>query len=270
MKKQIGILYFSPTGTTESVCKQMAAGMGDNDPQMLNMTSPEIRKYLISHSLSVPDTIDHLIVGAPVHSGKLPIQVAKCLRELDGRAMECSAIVVYGNRDYGIALRSMVELLSDAGFDVVSAGAFIGQHAYSDIVPIAMNRPDNSDLKMALKFGFESQYATKTLNTDDIPIQLDKYSTSSEYTSLKPSYNETLCRQCGICSVACPLGLIKSDNGQFLSPLLKKQCIGCMACVKRCKQKARVVKANPAVKLIMNRLLKKAVIDFQEPLTIIK
>jgi len=248
----------------------MAAGLGDVKPLMVNMTSPEIRRHITSHSKPVTENIDHLIVGSPVHSGKLPVQVVRCLKEIAGHGRKCSVAVIYGNRDYGIALRSLVELLSEAGFNVVSAGAFIGQHTYSDIVPVAMNRPDFTDLKIAFTLGLESQHTANALSPDDIPIQLDKYSASSEYTSLKPTYHKKRCQHCGLCADACPLGLIASDSGCLISTRSKKQCIGCMACVKKCRQKARIIKVNPMVKLIMSRLLKQAVKECREPLIIVK
>jgi hypothetical protein len=96
----------------------------------------------MSHTVTA--NIDHLIIGAPVHSGKLPLQAMECLIAIGGNGKECSAIVVYGNRDYGIALYRVVEILSKNGFGVTAVGASIGQHTYSDIVPVAMGRPDES------------------------------------------------------------------------------------------------------------------------------
>ena len=244
--------------------------MGESKPQILNMTSLETRKNILTDSAVVTDNVDHLIVGAPVHSGKIPVQVIECLKQLNGNGKECSAIVVYGNRDYGIALHAMVKLLSEAGFKIASAAAFIGQHTYSDIVPVAVGRPDRSDMKVAQLFGFMSLNVTEVLNLDDIPIQLDKYSKSNRYTSLKPNYNKNLCKQCGRCSALCPLSLIAPDNGSYLHPSSKKRCIGCMACVKGCKQSARELKVNPLVKIVMNRLLKQAAVRWQEPITIFK
>ncbi|MCK7505252.1 MAG: hypothetical protein MZV70_15020 [Desulfobacterales bacterium] len=77
-------------------------------------------------------------MGAPVYSGKLPLQVLEVLQILHGNGKEATAIVVYGNRDYGIALHNMVELLSERGFRIAAAAAFIGQHSYSGIVPVAL------------------------------------------------------------------------------------------------------------------------------------
>ncbi|PPA79910.1 MAG: hypothetical protein C00003105_00097 [ANME-2 cluster archaeon HR1] len=144
MTKRIGILYFSPTNTTKKICRAVALGMGTKNPQTLDMTFPDTRTEIIANPNTVTANIDHLIIGAPVHSGKLPLQAMECLIAIGGNGKECSAIVVYGNRDYGIALYRMVEILSKNGFGVTAVGAFIGQHTYSDIVPVAMGRPDES------------------------------------------------------------------------------------------------------------------------------
>ena len=147
IKERIGVLYFSPTNTTKKICKAIASGMGAKDPVDLNITNPDFRTKLASNSNVILENIDHIIIGAPVYSGKLPIQVTECLLSLSGNGKKCTAVVVYGNRDYGFALYNMVSILSSNNFNVLAAGAFIGQHTYSDIVPVAIGRPDKSDLE---------------------------------------------------------------------------------------------------------------------------
>ena len=100
--KQIGILYFSPTNTTRKICIAIALGMGANEPVELNITSPDFREKLISNQESMLENIVHLVVGAPVYAGKLPVQVIECLNALNANGKECTVVVVYGNRDYGI------------------------------------------------------------------------------------------------------------------------------------------------------------------------
>jgi hypothetical protein len=165
--------------------------MGTKNPQTLDMTFPDTRAEIIANPNTVTANIDHLIIGAPVHSGKLPLQAMECLIAIGGNGKECSAIVVYGNRDYGIALYRMVEILSKNGFGVTAVGVFIGQHTYSDIVPVAMGRPDESDIEKARKLGASSLGATEYLSLEDIPIQIDKISRSDKYSAIKPAYVST-------------------------------------------------------------------------------
>ncbi|MBU1247666.1 MAG: 4Fe-4S binding protein, partial [Proteobacteria bacterium] len=253
MTKRIGILYFSPTNTTKQICSAVALGMGmrAKDSLMLDITLPEIRASIIANPHIVTDNIDHLIVGSPVHSGKLPLQVLECLRSMDGNGKECSAIVVYGNRDYGIALYSMVELLSENGFSITAAGAFIGQHSYSDIVPVALGRPDDLDIEKARQFGIKSLSTSRYLSLKNVSIHIDKISKSEKYSSIKPVHIEKKCIGCGQCAKRCPVGLLSSYTGLYLNREAKEQCIGCMACVHTCMQKAKVAKVNLIVKLVM-------------------
>ncbi len=267
--KRIGILYFSPTNTTKKICEAVASGMGAKDLRILDMTLHKIRKAFIENVNNFMEKIDHLIVGSPVHSGKLPLQVLECLKVLEGNGKESSAIVVYGNRDYGIALYNMVELLSNSGFKVTAAAAFIGQHSYSDIVPIALGRPDEVDLKKARQLGIRSLNTSRRLSFEEIPRKVDKISKSADYTALKPAHNEKLCLQCGKCAKKCPVGVLSSESGGYLNQKLKKQCIGCMACVRTCKLKAKVAKVNPVVKIVMKRILGQASRERKEPLTIV-
>lgn len=269
MTKSIGIVCFSPTNTTRRICDAVALGMGSEQPMVLDMTLPDDRAGIIANSSTTMDDIDHFIVGAPVYSGKLPVQAIECLRAFRGAGKECTAIVVYGNRDYGIALYNLVEILSNNGFIVVAAGTFIGRHAYSDLIPVAVGRPDKSDIEKAREFGAKVLSASKNLSINDVPVQIDKFSKSDKYSALKPSYEEEKCVQCGKCAEACPLGLLSPDRGSYLSQTAKKRCIGCMACVRNCPQKARVVKANPIVKIVMNCILRQASRERKEPFIII-
>jgi len=269
MKKRIGILYFSPTSATKKVCTAVARGMGARDFQVIDITLPKIRASIINNSKTVFDNIDYLIVGAPVYSGKLPLQVLECLRAIDGNGKGSSAIVVYGNRDYGIALHCMVELLSEHGFNVDAAGAFIGQHSYSDIIPVAVGRPDELDLEKAHHLGIRSLSTNTCLSPDDIPVQIDMVSKSDKYLSIKPFHLDTQCIHCGKCAKKCPVGLLSSDTGQYLNREAKKQCIGCMACLRICVQHAKVAKVNPIIKMVIKQILRKASRERKEPLFIV-
>jgi Pyruvate/2-oxoacid:ferredoxin oxidoreductase delta subunit/flavodoxin len=266
--KRIGILYFSPTNTTKKICKAIASGMGVEDPVDLNITNPDFRAKLTSNPNAILDNIDHLIIGAPVYSGKLPIQVIECLKCIRGDKKKCTAIVAYGNRDYGIALYHMVEILSNNNFKVLAAGTFIGQHSYSDIIPVAIGRPDKTDLEKAHNFGSESLNTSNYLSLEDIPVQRDMFSKSENYNPIRPVFKSEKCTHCRICFKRCPINIISSETGDWLNQDAKKQCIGCMACVSNCKDKARFVTANFGMRLILKYILKKASVQRQEPLTI--
>ncbi|MCK5062234.1 4Fe-4S binding protein [Candidatus Parcubacteria bacterium] len=246
----------------------VALGMGEKNPQILNMTLPDFRAKIIANPNTITAKIDHLVIGSPVHSGKLPLQVLECLKFIKGNEIKTTAIVVYGNRGYGISLHSMVEQLFKNEFNVVTAGTFIGQHSYPDIVPIALGRPDKSDIKKAQEFGIQSLNVTKKLSIQDIPIQIDSFSKSEKYDVIKPTYNKELCIQCGVCAKSCPMGILL-PTGKYLNKEAEKQCIGCMACVRVCPKNARIAKVNLAIKVIMKIILGRALKKRKEPFVII-
>ena len=268
LTKRIGVLYFSPTNTTKKICKAISFGMGVRVPVELNITNPDFRAKLTSNPNAILNNIDHLIISAPVYSGKLPIQVIECLKSIGGNGKGCTAVVVYGNRDYGIALYHMVEILSNNNFNVFAAGAFIGQHSYSDIISVAAGRPDKTDLEKAFDFGSESLNTSNYLSLEDITVQQDMFSKSKNYNPIQPVFKSEKFTYCRICSKRCPINIISPETGNWLNQEAKKQCIGCMACVSNCKDKARFVRANFGMRLILKTMLKKASVQRQEPLTI--
>jgi ferredoxin len=265
-----GILYFSPTNTTRKICLAISRGIGDNHPAELNITLPSQRDYFNANSGSLLEKFDHLVVGAPVYTGKLPVQTIEVLKSLPEKEMRCTIAVVYGNRDYGIALRQMVELLVDKGYQIAGAGAFIGQHSYSDVIPVAMDRPDERDLEMAAAFGGESLRRLTPLLPDDIPVQLDMFSKSEKYTPLKPVFYPDRCSECGDCAETCPTGIISIDTGGYIHEKATEDCIGCMACVRSCENDARMAKPGWIMKQMIRYILRKAAKQRLEPMTLFK
>jgi len=162
----------------------------------------------------------------------------------------------------------MVEILSNNNCIVLAAGTFIGQHSYSDIIPVAIGRPDKMDLEKAYNFGSGILNTANFITLEDIPIQQDMFSKSESYTPIQPIFKSEKCSHCKICSKRCPINIISPETGNWLNQEVKKQCIGCMACVSSCKEKARFVRANFGMRLILKYILKKASVQRQEPLTI--
>jgi len=268
MSKRIAILCFSPTNTTAAICQAIALGMGTKDAKFLDMTRPGFREEMARQADAAMAASDHLIIGSPVYFGMLPAPVSACLKSIAGRGKGATAVVVYGNRDYGISLRQMAEIISRNGFRVAAAGAFIGQHSYSDIVPVAMGRPDQADLEAAFGFGMNSAGASRGLAPEDIPAQHDFFTRSKKNMPLKPVFIPDLCIQCGLCADGCPAGILSPGTGSYRSRSAEAQCLGCMACVRRCAQQARIVKSNAVVRLVMKHILRKASKERKEPLVL--
>lgn len=265
--KNIGIVFFSPTGSTRAVCEEISSGMGIKEPAIVDITKPETRENIVSGRIDL-NSFDHLIVGAPVYCGKLPLQVIECLSKINIEETAATAVVVYGNRDFGVSLHTLVALLTDSGCYVNSAGIFIGEHSYSEIVPIAVNRPDHDDLSKARDFG-ESILSLNGRSVSNIPIQLDRISRSEKYTSIKPYFRLDKCNNCGICAAVCPTGIISTETGSYTTAETEKSCVGCMACVRKCPTEARTSKVNPMIRIVMRQMFKEASMNRKEPFTII-
>ena len=82
-----------------------------------------------------------------MYGGRLPADAVKRLSNLKGHNTPAVIVVVYGNREYEDALLELNDLAIEAGFKPVAAGAFIGEHSYSNKdSPIAHGRPDEKDI----------------------------------------------------------------------------------------------------------------------------
>ena len=63
---QVKLIYFSPTGTTQTVLENIAKGIAAKDVEHINLTLPA------GTGQAVPPFSDELaIIGAPVYGGRL-------------------------------------------------------------------------------------------------------------------------------------------------------------------------------------------------------
>ena len=142
MKRKITVIYFSPTGNTRKVLKVMADELGGKE-ETLDITTggPDVIRQFGSD--------DFVLIGAPVHMGRLPLAARERLAVIRGRATPCLIAVTYGNREYDDALLELWDLCKAQGFLVKGAAALIGRHTYGRI---QTRRPDPGDLAEARRF----------------------------------------------------------------------------------------------------------------------
>ncbi len=265
---KIGVLTFSPTGSTNLICKTIAENIRDATVEMLNITLPDSRTALFKSPSTIVDGFDHILVGVPVYAGKIPAFARGFLETIPGKGKDATAVVVYGNNDFGIALKSLVELLLKNHFTVVSAGAFIGQHTYSGDPPVAVGRPDKQDLEKAKLFGKTLGTGKGILEAKHIPAVPSIFTRMKGEMAIKPSHKVQACIQCGECSLTCPVGIIENPTGEFISPKGSRDCLGCLACVKTCKHGGRILQVSGMKKFMGKMILSKASKNRREPLTI--
>lgn len=251
------LAYFSPTKTSYKIGHAVATGYNSGNSIIeLNATFHPIPAQIELTSN------DLLIVSVPVYGGHVAPLAIERLKNLQGHSTPAIAIVVYGNRSFENAAIELQNFLSEHNFNVIAAGAFIGEHSYcTEEYPIAPQRPNIADLEEAKKFG--TQIFDKINETAE-PVQIHaenlkcpdsgeenligfkafikEYQSRSQKqsnpTKIIPTVNETLCISCGQCAQACPTGAIDEDDPTKTDP---QKCIKCCACVKSCPENARTL-----------------------------
>ena len=237
--KQLKLIYFSPTGTTQKVLASIAAGANAEDVEHINLTLPESAKQ------TIPSFSNELaIIGAPVYGGRLPADVINRFKHLKARSTPAVLIVVYGNRDFEDALLELKNLAIELGFYPVAGGAFIGEHSFSTKdVPIANGRPDSLDVQKAMDFGAKIIDKVTALQSPDaqvdfeIPGRFPYEADGARSMAVSPVTKEDPCTVCGTCASVCPNAAISIKESVATKIEL---CIRCCACIKNCPTGARV------------------------------
>jgi ferredoxin len=224
----INIIYFSPTGTTETVVKSIGKGLEDKYKEF-NITNPINREKPLAFNQE-----DIVVVGVPVYSGRVPDLLLDYFKKIKGHNSKAVLTVVYGNRDYDDALLELKDIFEKNGFISMGGAAFIGEHSYTN--EVAKKRPNDNDIKTALDFG--KKIKNKIINNEIGPLEVKGDYPYREKKSSQPITPETYdtCIRCGICAENCPTGAI--DFSDYIS-INKSKCIKCCSCIKRCPVEAK-------------------------------
>jgi len=221
----IKTLYFSPTGTTKKIVETISKTLGVVEKNH-NITLPKHRDIVPTFAKE-----DLLVVGIPVYAGRIPRLIIDQLTKIKGNESPVVLIAVYGNRDYDDALLEMKDVFVQNGFIPIAAGAFIGEHSYTN--EVGTNRPDVEDLIICKLF---AETIKTHLNSDICKSGELHIKGNFPYREIKPSLplgptvNES-CISCGICAINCPTGALK--YGRHIN-VIDELCIRCHACVRKC------------------------------------
>ncbi len=232
MASKVIIVYFSPTNTTKTVVKQIVKGYNPEVIQEIDLTDD------IDVEIEIKDAI--VVFGAPVYRGRIPVEASEKLSKICGNNSKAVAVAVYGNRHFDDALIELKDIIEEQGFKTIAAATFIGEHSFStEQFPIAVSRPDLSDLQKAEQFGV--QIRSLISSSEDLEKTLivpgnQPYKELGESPDVSPVTDEQKCDMCGICSDVCPTNAITVNGGVKTD---EKQCILCCACVKSCPNEAR-------------------------------
>lgn len=227
---------FSPTGGAQRVADAMVGA-----------AMQHVNKIDLCAEVEPLPLFTPLMAVLPVYGGRLPVVAVERLRKISGQGQPAVAVVVYGNRAYEDALLELKNVLTDCGFVVVAAAAFIAEH--SIVRSIAAGRPNAEDMAAAADFG--KAVAAKIAANDKSPVTVPG---NYPYKALPqmpvtPLTTEA-CGGCGRCARMCPVGAIPA-NAPHTTDAAK--CILCMRCVAICPRRARIM-PPPALEMFTQRL----------------
>lgn len=233
------LIYFSPTQTTKKVVEAIAQGLRALTVEHVDITKPGGELHTIGE---VHD--DLVVIASPVYGGRIPVDVISRLQWVKGKNAPVVVVVLYGNRAYEDALLELRDLALAAGFKPVAAGAFIGEHSFSNsVTPIAAGRPDRDDLRKAEEFGKMIRNKLSNISgiSEILPLHVPgafPYKERKLSSDISPVTQDDLCNRCEECAAVCPTAAI-SCNERIMAD--KTACIRCCACIKCCPTGARVM-----------------------------
>lgn len=243
--------FFSPTGTTQTLVKAFTKHLTEaindqemiDEPKFIDFTPLSERSFINGLKEIRIDSNEIFVLGVPVYAGRVPNILLNYLNCFKGDHTKAIIIAVYGNRHYDDTLMELWQILDVNGFDVVAAGAFIGEHAFSDI--LAAGRPDGDDLFECKQFA--DQIAVKlsrsVTNGFEPPLIPGSWPLRPYYKPAGVSFDfkritpVTLdaCLDCGLCAEICPVQSISHVDNKTIVGM----CIKCCACVKQCPVSAK-------------------------------
>lgn len=239
---KLTLMYFSPTHTTKKTVSAVGKVFFEKmlcETRVADLTS--LAGRMREYSFAAEDV---LIIGVPVYGGRIPQLLHSFLKGIKGNGARAVILTVYGNRDYDDALLELYDFMTQQNFVVCAAGAFIGQHSYSE--KVGAGRPDVEDLLAAGTFGLAAY--EKVVSGKPVAKKIrgkrpyKEYSPSMLKLRQAPSEDSAKCIRCGKCIEVCPvcnLDAKRHDSGR---------CIGCAACVRFCPVGARRLNDENTVK----------------------
>lgn len=242
---KIHAVYFSPTHTTRKIVETIGQTInGQLEAEKIvyyDLTLPGGR----TGDAPVFEESDFLILGMPVHGGRIPVLMEAFLAELKSNGAKALIAAVYGNRAYEDALLEMKNILAQNGFKVVAAASFIGEHSLSR--RLAAGRPDTDDTAIARDFAEKAavKIVSETADIVDVPGNFP-YQERSPALVLGPVTTDA-CYDCMLCANNCPTASISMQNPREVNG---STCIRCCACVKGCPVEAKLFNAPPLLEKI--------------------
>jgi ferredoxin/flavodoxin len=229
--KKLHVVYFSPTGTTQSILRTIAKSF-ETEFDEYDITDHNCKDIQLKF-----ESDNFVIFGFPVYSGRVPKTFLDRLCGIKGHSTLTALVATYGNREYDDALLEMQKLVKENGFLPVGAATVVTEH--SVIRSVATGRPDASDMKFIEEFcaKLKNKVASITPETIFAELYVPGKEPYRRYMELPMApITSVSCTACGLCVKKCPVGAINTKSPRKTD---KEKCIGCMRCVRLCPQEAR-------------------------------
>ena len=229
--KKLHLVYFSPTGTTQSILRAVAQSFSTEivEHDLTDYAAREVQLELGED--------DFVLFGFPVYGGRVPETFRKRMKGIKSRCTPAALIATYGNREYEDALLEVKGISEENGFLPIGAAAIVTEH--SVIRSIAAGRPDAKDRVFIEDFYSELKRKILAIPSEKIfaKLTVPRKKPYRRYMKLPMApVAMASCTACGFCVKRCPVGAIDAQNPRKTD---KDKCIGCMRCVRVCSQKAR-------------------------------
>ena len=138
------LLYFSPTGGTERVCRLLAGAWEEEGrPVDLTRRDADVSRLRLGAE-------DICLVAVPAFAGRVPQIAAQRLGQLTGGGAQAVPVAVFGNRAWEDTLLETRDLLLERGFRCPAAVAAVAEH--SIFRQYGAGRPDEEDRRQLAAF----------------------------------------------------------------------------------------------------------------------
>ena len=228
------IYYFSGTGNSLKVAKDISAKLGDTEVIQICKNNMEINRT-ISNKIGIV---------FPVYVSGMPFLVKEFIEKLKIKKGTYVFTVVTFGASAGASIAQLEKLLMNKGIKISAE--------------FKMKMPGNyqvmyapfSEAKQKQCFENEKEKITEIVNainnkeivkSSGVGNVIMKavggamYKSFSPYKKDKNFWSDNKCNSCGICSQVCPANNIKMHEG---SPQWQNKCEQCVACLQWCPQKS--------------------------------